>query len=183
MHVCPSVQVYVCVCVIGCMIEIHPHSLSRKSLALQVTTDWVRVAAAAHRIPIRAILPVKGVSPPDPSWPPDYPSDEVCLKVSPHTHVTIVISNCANVCCTFKSANCLRYYRALWQHIIIYVHVHIHCIPFLNMKRARIQCGWLPLHCFSGISQRCRHAQKRGRGSVCIYTFEEYLSAVLCVLR
>jgi hypothetical protein len=48
----------------------------------QVTTDWVRVASAARRIPIRAIVPVKSVSPPDPSWPPDYPSSEVCGRVA-----------------------------------------------------------------------------------------------------
>lgn len=39
-----------------------------------VTTDWVLVADAARRISIRAIVPVNGVSPPDPDWAPDYPS-------------------------------------------------------------------------------------------------------------
>jgi hypothetical protein len=38
------------------------------------TTDWVAVARAAARIPVRAIVPVEGVSPPDPAWAPDYPS-------------------------------------------------------------------------------------------------------------
>ena len=45
-----------------------------------VTTDWVRVAQAAGKIPVRAIVPVKGVSPPDPDWAPDYPSAEAYSK-------------------------------------------------------------------------------------------------------
>jgi len=66
----------------------------------QVTTDWVRVASAARRIPIRAIVPVKGVSPPDPSWPPDYPSSEVCGRVA-FIHFGMV--------CPFKSTVLIAY--------------------------------------------------------------------------
>ena len=38
-----------------------------------VSTDWPRVASAGLKIPIRAVLPVQNVVPPDPSWPPSYP--------------------------------------------------------------------------------------------------------------
>ena len=41
-----------------------------------VTTDWLTVGEAAERIPIRAIVPVDGVSPPDPDLPPTYPTPE-----------------------------------------------------------------------------------------------------------
>lgn len=37
-----------------------------------ITTDWLIVEAAAHRIPITVIVPVQGVSPPDPQWAPTY---------------------------------------------------------------------------------------------------------------
>ncbi len=39
-----------------------------------VTTDWKTVGEAAHRIPLRATVPVPGVVPPDPDWAPLYPS-------------------------------------------------------------------------------------------------------------
>ena len=39
-----------------------------------VTTDWVRVAAAAARVPTRAVVTVDGVVAPSPTWPPIYPS-------------------------------------------------------------------------------------------------------------
>ena len=55
----------------------HPSPKIGLVLALynaNVSTDWHTVAAAARRIPITAIVPVQGVSPPDPDWVPDYPS-------------------------------------------------------------------------------------------------------------
>ena len=44
------------------------------------TTDWVTVAAAARRVPITAIVPVEGVSPPDPDWVPEYPADPAAYR-------------------------------------------------------------------------------------------------------
>lgn len=72
-----------------------------------VTTDWVAVAKAAARIPIRAIIPVPGVTPPDPDWAPMYPSPSAYrrgvamlrsagVEVFAYTH----LRNLSRPCCT-----------------------------------------------------------------------------------
>ena len=72
-----------------------------------VTTDWIRVANAAADIPIRAIVPVPNVSPPDPGWAPVYPSLEkyqqgieslqaAGVEVYAYTH----LRNLSKPCCT-----------------------------------------------------------------------------------
>eukprot|EP00944_MAST-04C_sp_MAST-4C-sp1_P002690 g2690.t1 len=75
-----------------------------------VTTDWKTVALAASKIPIRAIVPVKGVSPPDPGWKPTYPrSDEVYrggvkmlkdagVEVYAYTHLRNLSKPCCECC-------------------------------------------------------------------------------------
>lgn len=74
-----------------------------------VTTDWVAVAKAAARIPIRAIVPVDGVSPPDPDWAPRYPSARAYragvdmlrgagVEVYAYTHLRNLSQGCC-VCC------------------------------------------------------------------------------------
>jgi alpha-galactosidase len=74
-----------------------------------VTTDWKIVADAASRIPIRAIVPVKGVSPPDPGWHPTYPSDELYrngvnmlknskVEVYAYTHLRNLSKPCCECC-------------------------------------------------------------------------------------
>ena len=74
-----------------------------------VTTDWKTVANAASRIPIRAIVPVKGVSPPDPGWHPIYPSDEMYrnginmlkhanIEVYAYTHLRNLSKPCCECC-------------------------------------------------------------------------------------
>jgi hypothetical protein len=72
-----------------------------------VTTDWVTVATAASRIPIRAIVPVPNVSPPDPGWHPIYPKlseykkgvamlKSAGVEVYAYTH----LRNLSKACCT-----------------------------------------------------------------------------------
>ena len=71
------------------------------------TTDWVTVASAAKRVPIRAIVPVPHVSPPDPGWAPQYPSPDdyrtgvdmlkaAGVEVYAYTH----LRNLSQPCCT-----------------------------------------------------------------------------------
>jgi hypothetical protein len=70
-----------------------------------VTTDWVQVSRA--NIPIRAIVPVPGVVPPDPGWVPEYPTPDAYRKgvemlrtsgveVYAYTH----LRNLSKPCCT-----------------------------------------------------------------------------------
>ena len=74
-----------------------------------VTTDWVAVARAAQRVPVRAIVPVKGVSPPDPDWAPDYPSEDAYragvamlrsagVEVYAYTHLRNISTKCCSCC-------------------------------------------------------------------------------------
>ena len=72
------------------------------------TTDWVTVASAASPdVPIRAIVPVPHVSPPDPGWIPTYPSpteyrrgvsmlQAAGVEVYAYTH----LRNLSEPCCT-----------------------------------------------------------------------------------
>jgi hypothetical protein len=73
------------------------------------TTDWVAVAKAAQRIPIRAIIPVEHVSPPDPAWAPDYPSPAAYsagvdmlrnagVEVYAYTHMRNISRKCCSCC-------------------------------------------------------------------------------------
>ena len=71
------------------------------------TTDWVRVAHAAARIPIRAIVPVDGVSPPDPDWAPDFPTADAFRKgvqmlrnAGVETAAYAHLRNISRQCCT-----------------------------------------------------------------------------------
>ena len=72
-----------------------------------VSTDWSVVAHAASRIPIRAIVPVQGVPPPDPGWAPQYPLSQAYrdgvnmlqkagIEVYAYTH----LRNLSRPCCT-----------------------------------------------------------------------------------
>jgi hypothetical protein len=75
------------------------------------TTDWVRVAHAAQSgVPIRAILPVHGVVPPDPNWAPVYPADPSAyrtgvellkssgVEVYAYTHLRNLSMDCCTCC-------------------------------------------------------------------------------------
>ena len=72
-----------------------------------VTTDWKTVANVTSRIPIRAIVPVKGVSPPDQLA--SYPSDEMYrnginmlkhanIEVYAYTHLRNLSKPCCECC-------------------------------------------------------------------------------------
>lgn len=75
-----------------------------------VTTDWERVATAARSgVPIRAIVPVPQVSPPDPGWAPTYPSPsayragvnmlkEAGVQVYAYTHLRNLSKSCCQCC-------------------------------------------------------------------------------------
>lgn len=74
-----------------------------------VTTDWVKVAVAAQRIPVRVIVPVPGVTPPDPDWAPDYPSaaeyrkgvsmlQAAGVEVYAYTHLRNISLPCCTCC-------------------------------------------------------------------------------------
>ena len=74
-----------------------------------VTSDWVAVANAASRIPIRVIVPVPGVVPPDPDWPPTYPSASAYrtgvamlraagIQVYAYTHLRNISRKCCTCC-------------------------------------------------------------------------------------
>jgi hypothetical protein len=38
-----------------------------------VTTDWRTVASAGKRVPLKVVVPVRGVPAPDPDWAPEFP--------------------------------------------------------------------------------------------------------------
>ena len=75
-----------------------------------VSTDWAKVAQAASRIPIRVIVPVPGVSPPDPGWAPTYPDDptiyrdgirmlqQAGIEVYAYTHLRNLSRPCCSCC-------------------------------------------------------------------------------------
>jgi len=74
-----------------------------------VTTDWMTVAKAAQRIPVRAIIPVPGVTPPDPAWAPDYPHAAAYkrgvammraagVEVYAYTHTRNISRKCCTCC-------------------------------------------------------------------------------------
>ena len=75
-----------------------------------VSSDWRRVAAAAARVPLRAIVPVPGVAPPDPGWAPTYPRDpnvyrngvkmlrDAGVEVYAYTHLRNLSLPCCRCC-------------------------------------------------------------------------------------
>lgn len=72
-----------------------------------VTTDWKKVESAARRVPIRCIVPVPSVSPPDPSWPPYFPNPEAyrsgvaSLRDSGvEVYAYVHLRNISRPCCT-----------------------------------------------------------------------------------
>jgi hypothetical protein len=90
-----------------------PHHAIGLVLALynaNVTTDWQRVAAASRfGVPIRAIIPVPHVSPPDPDWAPEYPSPDSYrsgvdmlkasgVEVYAYTHLRNLSQRCCQCC-------------------------------------------------------------------------------------
>ena len=68
------------------------------------TTDWVRVAHAAQSgVPIRAILPVHGVVPPDPNWAVIHISFNVST-ISSNVGLSFG-SVCQQCCINFKKSS------------------------------------------------------------------------------
>ena len=74
-----------------------------------VTTDWVTVANAAKEIPVRVIIPVPGVSPPDPDWAPTYPKSAGAYVKNGHHTIHLQAPACARIHQCLSESRSVRY--------------------------------------------------------------------------